>query len=292
MTRRANPTLIGLFVTGGLALVVGALLLLGGRQWFTRHVTCVMAFDGSVAGLAVGSPVSFRGVPVGAVSNIEFRYGSSLIVVSAELDPSRVRGAPRDVARARQAIEEDVQKGLRAQLQLQSMVTGQLRVALDYHPQTTAKLTGVEKDSCEIPTVPTTLAQVQDHLMKITEHLADVPFKEMAEAATRTLDGVDRLVSSPELRRTVTSADGTLREAKLLVSDLRARVGPAADSVERTLEQAQRTIDDVGRDVRRLVANLDGQVGPLAASIGATSVNCTGRPSTPPLRTASADPRG
>ena len=94
MTRRASPTLIGLFVMGGLVLVVGALLVLGGREWFTRRVTCVMAFDGSVAGLAVGSPVRFRGVPVGAVSNIEFRYGSSLIVVFAQFAPSRIRGAP------------------------------------------------------------------------------------------------------------------------------------------------------------------------------------------------------
>jgi paraquat-inducible protein B len=270
MTRRASPTLIGLFVLGGLVLVVGALLVLGGREWFTRRVTCVMAFDGSVAGLAVGSPVSFRGVPVGAVSNIEFRYGSSLIVVFAQFAPSRIRGAP-PLARTRQAIAEDVQKGLRAQLQLQSLVTGQLYVGLDYHPGTPGTLTGVEKDSCEIPTVPTALAQAQDHLMKIAQQLAEAPLKEVVETAARTLDGIERLVTSPELRRSLVSADRTLQEAGLLVRDVRARVGPAMGSLERTLDQAQRTIDEVGRDVRRLVAHLDVQVGLLATNVGATS---------------------
>ncbi len=44
------------------------LLALGGRAWFNRPVTCVMAFDDSVAGLSVGAPVAFRGVPLGTVT--------------------------------------------------------------------------------------------------------------------------------------------------------------------------------------------------------------------------------
>src|SRR5262245_65037231 len=73
MAKRANPTLIGGFVLGGIVLAVAVVLLLGGRAWFKRPVTCVMAFDDSVAGLTVGSPVSFRGVQLGTVSSIELR---------------------------------------------------------------------------------------------------------------------------------------------------------------------------------------------------------------------------
>src|SRR5262245_45321906 len=152
MAKRANPTVIGAFVLGGIALAVGAVLILGGREWFKRPVTCVMAFDDSVAGLAVGSPVSFRGVQLGTVSSVQLRYNTTLIVVFAQIDPSRIRGAPGEVTpgRVERSIQEAVKNGLRAQLKVQSLLTGQLYIGLDYSPDTPARLTGVDKDYCEI----------------------------------------------------------------------------------------------------------------------------------------------
>jgi len=275
MAKRASPALIGAFVLGGIALAVGAILLFGGRQWFKHTVTCVMAFDGSVAGLTVGSPVSFRGVPLGTVSSIQVRDNTSLIVVFVQIVPSRVQGVPRDFTRARveEAIQDNVQKGLRAQLQVQSMVTGQLYVGLDYHPDAPVRLTGVDKDYCEIPTIPTTptLAQVQDRMMRIMATLDELPLKRIFEAAARTIDEIEKIVASPEIRRTLTAVDITMREAQELVSNLNAKVDPTVGSLQRTLDQARRTIDEVGRNVSQLVQDIDGRVGPLATNFGATS---------------------
>ena len=92
--KRVSPTLIGAFVLGGVALAVASVLVLGGREWFKRPLTCVMGFDGSVAGLTVEAPVSFRGVQVGKVARIELRPGTPVIVVVADIDPSQVRGMP------------------------------------------------------------------------------------------------------------------------------------------------------------------------------------------------------
>ena len=273
MAKRINPTLIGAFVVGGIALAVVAVLLLGGRQWFKRPVTCVMAFDGNVAGLAVGSPVSFRGVQLGTVSSIQLRYNTTLIIVLAQIDPSRIRGAPGEItaSRVERSIEDGVKNGLRAQLQVQSLLTGQLYVGLDYYPDTPARLTGIDKDSCEIPTIPTALAQIQDQMKKIMAELEQLPLKRIVEAAASTLEGVDRLIHSPELVRAVKSLDTTLVEVQTLIRTVNARVDPAARSLQATLEQAQRTIDDVGRDVRTLVVNLDAQIKPLTANLEATS---------------------
>jgi paraquat-inducible protein B len=273
MARRANPTLIGAFVLGGLALTVVAVLLLGGRQWFKRPVTCVMAFDGNVAGLTVGSPVSFRGVQLGTVSSIQLRAGTPLIVVLAEIDPSRIRGMPGRVTQERveSSIREAVGIGLRAQLQLLSLLTGQLYVGLDYYPDTPARLTAIEPDRCEIPTIPTTLAQVQDQMRKIMAELEQLPLKQIVEAAARTMEGVDRIVHAPELVGAIKSLDATLVEAQALMRGLNARVDPTARALQATLEQTRRTIDEVGRDVRKLVENVDGQVKPLVANLESTS---------------------
>jgi paraquat-inducible protein B len=273
MGKRANPTLIGAFVVGGVALAVVAVLLLGGREWFKRPVTCLMAFDGNVAGLAVGSPVSFRGVQLGTVSVIELRTSTALIVVLALIDPSRIRGFPGQVTpeRVEQSIQVAVKNGLRAQLQVQSLLTGQLYVGLDYYPDRPARMTGLDKDICEIPTIPTTLAQVQDQMRKIMSELEQLPLKQIVEAAARTIEGVDRIVHAPELTRAIKSLDATMVEANTFLRTVNARVGPTADSLQATLGQAQRTIDEVGRDVRRLVENVDSQVKPLAANLDATA---------------------
>src|SRR5262245_437160 len=205
MAKRANPTLIGGFVLGGIILAVGAVLVLGGRAWFKRPVTCVMAFDGSVAGLAVGSPVSFRGVQLGAVSSVQLRYNTTLIIVFAEIYPSRIRGAPGEItpSKVERSIQDAVKTGLRAQLQVQSLLTGQLYIGLDYAPDTPARLTGVDPGYCEIPTIPTALAQIQDQMKKIMAELEQLPLKQIVEATARAMEGVDRLVHAPEVVRAI-----------------------------------------------------------------------------------------
>jgi paraquat-inducible protein B len=271
--KRVSPTLIGAFVLGGVALAVASVLVLGGREWFKRPLTCVMGFDGSVAGLTVEAPVSFRGVQVGKVARIELRPGTPVIVVVADIDPSQVHGMPARLTPAGtgRIVQELVQQGLRAQLQMQSFVTGQLYVGLDYHPDTPATRVGLDEASCEIPTVPTAIAELHERVKTILANAADIPLKDMAAAAARTLDAVEKVAADPELRRLVTSVAGAVRDARGLITKLEAQVDPTATSVQRATAQAERTIDEVGRDVRRLVQNLDARIEPLAADVGATT---------------------
>jgi paraquat-inducible protein B len=274
MARKVSPTLIGGFVLGALALAVGAVLVLAGRHWFTRPATCVMAFDSSVAGLSVGAPVQFRGVPLGRVSDIQFRYGRSQIVVVTEIEPSRIQGlnpksAPAEVASAvRAAVDRD---GLRAQLQLQSLITGQLYVGLELYPGTRATPTGTDPNQCEIPTIPTTLAQAQDKMEKLVTQLEQLPLKQTLEAATRAADAIQTIAASPEIPRVLHAAEGTMQEAQVLVRGLNANLDPVIGDLRMTLDQARRTIEGVGGDLQRLVQNVDSRVGPLAESVVAAA---------------------
>jgi paraquat-inducible protein B len=305
MARKVSPTLIGAFVVGALALAVGAVLVLAGRHWFTRPATCVMAFDSSVAGLSVGAPVQFRGVPLGRVSDIQLRYGRSQIVVVAAIDPSRIQGldpqaAPGEVVGV---VRTAVEGGLRAQLQLQSLVTGQLYVGLDFHPGTRAILTATDPTRCEIPTIPTTLAQVQDKMEKVVTKLEQLPLKETLDAATRAADAIQKVAASPEIPRVLRTADRTMQEAQGLVRGLNTQLDPVIGDLRTTLAQARRTIEEtqglvrgldtqldpaigdlrltlaqarhtlegVGGDLQRLVQNVDARVGPLADSVVAAA---------------------
>ena len=67
MSKRANPTLIGVFVVGGLVLLAAVILVLGGQSWLSPGNRFVLFFPGAVNGLSIGAPVEFRGVRIGSV---------------------------------------------------------------------------------------------------------------------------------------------------------------------------------------------------------------------------------
>src|SRR5262247_3345389 len=117
MSARANPTLIGAFVLGACALLVSGLLLWGGTGLFRPKHRFVMYFNAAVTGLQKGAPVQVRGVRVGEVTEVQVRWGTSLVGVYVELESDVLKGVPpRDVTAAiRAAIAE---RGLRAQLRM------------------------------------------------------------------------------------------------------------------------------------------------------------------------------
>src|SRR5215470_900887 len=147
MARQPNKPLIGAFVVGAVALAVVGLVVFGSGKFFQKHFTNVMYFSGSITGLSVGSPVKFRGVQVGQVTKIaavlDPKTMSMSIPVYVELDPDSwivlgQEGPGRSPASV-SFYEPLVEKGLRAQLDVESFVTGKLYVNLDLHPETPAK---------------------------------------------------------------------------------------------------------------------------------------------------------
>ena len=100
MSKRANTTAIGAFVIGAIALTLTAVVLLGTGQFFNERVVVVTVFEGSVTGLEVGSPVEFRGVPVGTVKSIKALYDpdrtSFVIPVFMSIDSNSVTNIGED----------------------------------------------------------------------------------------------------------------------------------------------------------------------------------------------------
>ena len=66
--KRGNPALIGLFIIGAIVLMVAGVIIVGSGKFFVHTVRAVMYFDGSVQGLQIGAPVTFRGVKIGSVA--------------------------------------------------------------------------------------------------------------------------------------------------------------------------------------------------------------------------------
>jgi len=157
MSKPASKTMIGIFVVVAIALLVAAILILGSGKFFKDNPKFVMYFQGSVKGLSVGSPMVFRGVKVGTVTEIKMLLNpkdlSLVIPVYVEFERESLGAVPGSESSEMYKkatgtrgflVKELIGQGLRAQLEMQSIVTGQLMVALDLHPDKPAKLVGYD----------------------------------------------------------------------------------------------------------------------------------------------------
>ena len=255
MSKPASKTLVGGFVVGSVALVVAGVVVFGSGKFLEETAKFEMYFEGSVKGLNVGAPVVFRGVKVGTVTDIQLIFDptdmSIQIPVTVELEPhriTRVRGRPDPERYLRLLVE----RGLRARLQLQSLVTGQLMVELDFHPDKPVKLVGGDTGYPEIPTIPSTLEELSKRVEKI-------PIEEIFNKLLLAVEGIEKVVNSPEVGETIHSLHEALEDIRKLVWNVDGQVGTLSSSVEKTLG-----------DTRKLVRNVNKQVGPLASDVKET----------------------
>src|SRR5262245_23769308 len=77
MSKKANPTAVGLFIVIGLALGVGGLVLFSSGRFFSKQYKFILYFDSSVKGLNRGAPVKLRGVTIGSVVEVLVRHNQA-----------------------------------------------------------------------------------------------------------------------------------------------------------------------------------------------------------------------
>ena len=262
MSTKVNKTVIGMFMVSAVALLVAAVLILGSGKFFKDRPKYVLFFEGSVQGLSVGSPVVFRGVRIGEVTDISLSFNpkdlSVRIPVIVELGEGKLEtvgagpGEPQQ-ARPRDVGDKLVAKGLRAQLAMQSIVTGQLMIALDFYPGKPAILVGTDKKHREIPTIPTTLQELAKRLEKI-------PIEDIMNKVQEAMVGITKIVNSPEIAGIMKSVNEGVGEARALVRNVDKQVGPAAAN-----------LTEVAVEFRKLATRIEGNIEPLITSLTKTS---------------------
>lgn len=288
MSKRANTTAIGAFVLGAIVLILVAVTLFSTGRFFNARVVVVTVFEGSVTGLQVGSPVEFRGVPVGTVTSIRAIYdpakASFEIPVYMSLDGDSVTNIRGDDPEPtpEQAIESMIEQGLRSRLDIRSFVTGQKFVALDFNPNTPARVVGIDNEIPEIPSIASRLDRVTSMFDKL-----DVD--QLAAKAITTLDGISALVNSPVLASTIENLDNTSRNANTLVLRLQSatesadaalasmlsEISTLGSHTDERLARVETNLNATLASVRTLAQNLDRKVGPLSSSAEATMAQAT-----------------
>jgi paraquat-inducible protein B len=270
MSRSANPLAVGGFIIGSLLLAFLLLLFFNGSHWWSNRDRYVLLYDTSIKGLNIGAPVTIKGVKIGQVTEIKAGlYGNSMGVlnmVTVEIDPSALERTDSSKAFS---MDELVERGLRAQLRLQSLLTGLLYIDVDFHPDKIAQYKKVKTDYPQLPTTPTDLEQ-------LTRDLETIDVNKLGQDLQQIVSGVNQLVNDPSIQhlaRDLGATIATMRTAANDVSvaadDFNARFTPLATN-------ANELVVTLNHDLPQLVKKLDGTLAALeqaSVSVNRTAAN-------------------
>lgn len=287
MMGKANPKLIGAFVLGAIALFVIAIIAIGGGKLFRQTIPIVMYFPRSVAGLNVGAPVTFRGVRLGEVTNIFLGFDPQsrdvVIPVFAELFPQSIVTLGDIGRQAKGSEQKDIlidyikNRGLRAQLTVSSIVTGQLVVNFDFFPYAVfdpeSEATNIYPSRIKVPTIPSTLDEVQATLQDLYRKLEKLPLDEMIADARAVLQGMNRLVNSPEMGDAVQDLTVALAALRRTSEAVETKVLPLIAQVESTAGTADSTLRSIrarADDSRTIVAESNKTLTDLRETLALT----------------------
>ena len=211
MSKKASPTLIGLFALTALLLGGTAIVLFGAGKFFEKTSLVQLYFEKSADGLLVGSEVRFGGVPIGRVKSIKVIIDEDqnrrIIPVLIELSEKELRGVSStsgggiDLS-TEAGVMKAVAEGLRARMKQQSFVTGQLTIEFDIAPDTKV-LEFKPQIKSSYPVVPSIGTELDALLASIQEGI-------------KKLDGID-------LAGLVKELQGTLSGAKTQISAMKMK---------------------------------------------------------------------
>jgi paraquat-inducible protein B len=199
---------------------------------FARHVLAVSYFQGSIGGLQPGSPVTFQGLRVGQVTDVDLEYDPKTDSIRApvhyEIEPERIANVR--IAAARGPVENArllVDRGLRAEVQSVNLLTGQMRVALEIDPNAPPARLGLEGDVLVIPAIAGGFAGIESGANQLLAKLSRMPFEKIGKDLDDLLNGASKMVNGPELAGTLVQLRATLDRADETVKHLDAGLEPA-----------------------------------------------------------------
>jgi paraquat-inducible protein B len=271
-----KPSIVGGFVLSGLALAVVAVLLFGRLNLFSSEDQAVVFFPGSISGLVVGAPVTFRGVQVGSVRRIWIRLdGKNLtarVAVTLELNRDAMRMADGTLPDDQFNLPHMLQAGLVAQLDTSSLITGQLQVDLDLRPDLGMVPT---KSNLSIPEIPAVASPFES----IKTQIEQLQVGQLVTTAQRTLESIQRVSDQlgnrlgplmDSVQKTSDGARDTLQITTAAIQKIQLQSSQTLGDFDQLAIEGKRQLNDRGTDLGRVLADTDrtvNEVNTLSSSL-------------------------
>lgn len=262
MKQKAKLSIIGAFVVGACLLAAGMVIMFGAGEYFKEKDRFVLYFDDSLKGLDVGAPVRFMGVKVGNVTGIDLVFDSKsfsfCIPVYIDVDTDRITliDYGDESKRILGSISEEdfrmelVDRGLRAQLKVDSLLTGKLYVDIGLYPDKPYTLTGKISDVNELPTILSGISE-------FSKTIENIPVEAIVDRVLSTMASIDRLISSVEDEETLENMSEAIIEFKGLMKQARKAIGPITASIEGAAKETRKLVVTTDDGMRRILDVLE-----------------------------------
>lgn len=289
MSKKVNPTAVGMFVSGAVVFIIFGLIALGTGKIFEIRERFVVYFQSSANGLQEGSDVLFGGVKVGSVEQMLVQFDpdtkQKVIPVVIELSASRIAALQADSKYGEEeilsaeSVQDAIDQGLSARLKNRSALTGQLFVDLDYDQDRTGAYTFPGETIEGLTQIPTMKSQVEEVLDKIAmgvdsisrsdiaglvvnintlvtglnTKLEELDVKGISDKANDSLASIDSALAGVDLKKTVDGIDAAVAQLNTVIASIDAdginTVIDNASAAMKSLEGAGDSLADAGRSV-------------------------------------------
>jgi len=274
-TKKLEPTLIGIFVVLSLILFMVGISLFGGAKFFEKDSLVIAYFDDSLKGLSVGAPVTYRGVTIGQVKEIQIQIiknGQSKHKVIIPIIISLNGGQDLIVRSPNVQSEQEVdaflesmcKQGLRAKLKTISLVTGKRYIDLAMYKDSVPIYRDKTGKFIEIPTLPSDILQAQ----KVIENM---DFAKLYTKIFGTFESLDTLSKSLSDALPPVKTKGLMDELLQITSSLNATLDQIDTSIGPILSKVDSGIDNINGTVSNangFISTLDKAVQPVITDFG------------------------
>ena len=264
MKREPNKKAIGLFLIIGFALL---LVIIGQTVWDKvsddKKDIFVMYFDESLRGLSEGSPVVLHGVEIGKVVKIklvtnpeDLSFQVPVYVWIKPIDSKQGKSLWARFARKENLLDELIQKGLRARLATQSILTGQLMIELVMLPGSPVN-EKTELTPSKFPQIPTILSKSEE----LVKGLDNLQIQKIVNQLDHVLDvlGQQLPVLMPALSGSAQNLDSTLSKVSKTSDETIYNLNKALSNVSSAAQSLQNLTDYLEQHPESLIKGKRGE---------------------------------
>ena len=272
MSKQVSPTLIGSFFLAALALVIIAIMMFGGDNYFKKHHQFVLFFhtENNLNGLNVGAPVKLEGVQIGEVKEVALLLDEKTLEVIKpvviELDYSNIINDDdidenfdsKEGEAHNKSVKSFIKKGLKAQLKTQSLLTGLLYIEFQFTPQDELVLSG--KNFRDLPELPTTTNATEDlkrEAQKVVNRIGKLPLEQIVEDLAVNMHEIKVILTSQSLKENRQGVNQSIKEMEKLLVNLNDNFTPLMLNLNGTMKDTRVVVQEFSREIKPVLSSLE-----------------------------------
>lgn len=238
------------------------------QQTYNQYLEYVLLVNDTVRGLSKGAPVEFRGLRIGTVVSVPWKFNSPerkkdsryAIPVLIHLEPARLEeNGQADLDEWKARIDRMLKRGLHATLKSGNLLTGSVFVDLNmqqkaHTPYRPRRFEGLPV----LPTSATSLAQIEQKLSDLLDKLNRLNVEPVLSGLDKNLQQsektmqeirelsrqVNQLLSQPDLQQMPANVNQTMQELRNTLKGLSPE-SPAYQELTNTLQRLDKALRDI-----------------------------------------------